>query len=689
MTPLHCAATGGNADFIHYLIDKGAKLELQNARLKTPLHVAAMNDRRDAVSVLLSRGAALETRDDYSRTALILCARERGQEATGVVLMEAGADVNAVDKFGDSALSLAAWRGKREFVDLLLEKGARTPADGEKWRGGLSLAASHGLTNLFRRLTDGGQDLKAADAPGSSLLHAAAAGGSAEIVGLLLDKGFAAARPDRFGWTPLHYAARDGRTGAARILIERGAPLDTRTIMGQTAYNVAQERRMEAVATLLAAKGADKSPIRFPVLEGDYLGQKPPEGKAELFVPGIVSSIWGLISSAVFSPDGNEVYWVPMMTYPGEIYSRGGLLMMKRVNGRWTPPDWAAFSGPNLKHDVPFFAPDGRRIYFISRRPLPGGGAAGGEGIWFADRTAAGWAEPRPIDDAVNQHAMHWKFSLDRQGNLYFGGQAPDSRGLDDIYLARFSGGKYQEPVNVGKPVNSALGENTPFSAPDGSYLLFSRQYDLWVSFRGAGNAWSEPVKLGPEVNSPSIELCPVVTADGKYLFFLSQRDGESHAYWARADVIEKARPQPGRETSSEQEEIGAIEQSIRDGIGWAKTKDFRLLYSVIANDPDFLEVHPDGKVVKGFDEFKKAEKIWASPDFKAVRYEIRDLRIKLSKSGDVAWFFCILDDINEWKGQPANWENTRWTGVLEKRDSRWVMVQQHFSSSAKSVPGY
>ncbi len=130
--------------------------------------------------------------------------------------------------------------------------------------------------------------------------------------------------------------------------------------------------------------------------------------------------------------------------------------------------------------------------------------------------------------------------------------------------------------------------------------------------------------------------------------------------------------------------ELGRIEQSIRDCIGWAKTKDFPLLYGVIADDPDFLEVHPDGAVVRGIEEFRKAEKIWASPDFKALRYEIRDLKIKVSQSGDVAWFFCLLDDINEWKGQPANWENTRWTGVLEKRDGRWVMVQQHFSFAAK-----
>lgn len=555
-TPLHYAAHGGNVELINYFIDKGAKLEIQDARHKTPLHLAAMYDRKDAVAVLLKLGAVLETRDDYERTALILCARERGQAVTGRVLVEAGADLNALDKFGDGALSLAAWRGKAEFVDLLLEKGASVPESGPKWRGMLSQAASNGLANLFRRLTDKSQDLKAVDPSGSWLLQAAAAGGSAGIVALLLDKGFDSARLDRFGWTPLHYAARDGRTDAARILIERGAPLNTRTIMGQTAYNVAMEREMEAVAGFLAEKGADKSDIRFPVLKGDYLGQTPPGDKPELFGLGIISSVWGIHSTAVFSPDGNEVYWAPMISYPGELYSRGGLLMMRRINGRWTPPAWASFSGPDFDDDVPFFSPDGKRIYFISRRPLPGEMEAGGEKIWFADRTSAGWSESQPLDPNVNSMHMHWEFSLDRQGNLYFAGQPPDSLGLQDIYLARFTGGKYEKPVNVGEPINSAAGENTPFIAPDGSYLLFERQYDLWVSFRGKDGGWSAPVKLGPDVNSPSIELCPIVTADGKYLFFLSQRDGESHAYWVRADVIEKARRLPSESAAQALESL-------------------------------------------------------------------------------------------------------------------------------------
>ena len=57
--------------------------------------------------------------------------------------------------------------------------------------------------------------------------------------------------------------------------------------------------------------------------------------------------------------------------------------------------------------------------------------------------------------------------------------------------------------------------------------------------------------------------------------------------------------------------------------------------------------------------------------------------------SGDVAWYHARLDDYNEWQGQPANWEDVRWTGVLEKRDGRWVIVQMHFSSPTdRAEPG-
>ena len=125
---------------------------------------------------------------------------------------------------------------------------------------------------------------------------------------------------------------------------------------------------------------------------------------------------------------------------------------------------------------------------------------------------------------------------------------------------------------------------------------------------------------------------------------------------------------------------IEDIEKTIRNSIGWAGDKDIDLLYNTIANDSAYLEVHPEGDIVKGIDEFKEMEKFWLSPNFTAIAYKIDDLVINLSESGTVAWFYCMLDDINEWNGQPINWENTRWTGILEKRDNNWKIVQMHFS---------
>jgi len=90
--------------------------------------------------------------------------------------------------------------------------------------------------------------------------------------------------------------------------------------------------------------------------------------------------------------------------------------------------------------------------------------------------------------------------------------------------------------------------------------------------------------------------------------------------------------------------------------------------------------VTPTERIIKRFEDVKQTVPFWMSPDFKYVRHELKDLEIKFARCGEVAWFFCILDDINTYKGEPATWENTRWTGVVEKRDGRWVVVSQHFS---------
>lgn len=539
VVPLHSLAARNNPEAIKLLLSRKASVDVQDHGGHSALHHAAMNNADAAAEALLQGGADVELRDDYKRTPLLLCARERGGPATTRILLKGGADVDARDKFGSTSLELAAWRGKKEVVDLLLDAGARIDADKPSARGLFSQAASKGLIRLFNELIKAGADPTFKMADRGTLLHAAAAGGSVNIMEVLLSKGMDISGQDIYGWTPLHYAARDGRTEAVEWLMSKGADINKRTVMGQSPFNVAEERGFDSVRTLLADKGADTGPIRFPKLKGDYLGQTPPGERPELFAPGIVSSIWGLHSTAVFSPDGDTVLWAPMVEVPGKIYSEGGIMMSERINGIWTAPKWAPFSN-GIDGDVPFFSPDGKRIYFISTQELPDGSGSGTERIWYTEKTEEGWGQPLPVNAAVNSYPHHWQFSVDAGHTLYFSSNIPQGRGGGDIYSAEYNEGIWQEPKNLGPVINTEKGEMMPFISPDGSTLLFSREYDLYISFRDKDGNWREARDLGRPINSSSIDLCPVITPDGKYLFFISQRGSESHAWWVDADFLQK-----------------------------------------------------------------------------------------------------------------------------------------------------
>ncbi len=133
---------------------------------------------------------------------------------------------------------------------------------------------------------------------------------------------------------------------------------------------------------------------------------------------------------------------------------------------------------------------------------------------------------------------------------------------------------------------------------------------------------------------------------------------------------------------SNDEAEKAAVSQVIENSIGWASNKDRAVLYNSLAQDSTFFIFHPDSaSTINGFDQFQVlVERVFMNDKFKATGFAIRDLEIQFSRTGTVAWYRAILDDHGEWDGQPSSWVNTRWTGVLEKRDGHWVIAQMHFS---------
>ena len=139
----------------------------------------------------------------------------------------------------------------------------------------------------------------------------------------------------------------------------------------------------------------------------------------------------------------------------------------------------------------------------------------------------------------------------------------------------------------------------------------------------------------------------------------------------------------PAGDRSADKAEVKKV---IEASIGWALDKDLPLLFSSMAQDSAFFIFHPDSaSTIEGFDAFRRyAERVFMNDAFKATGFEIKDLGVTFSESGTVAWFHAYLDDHGEWKGQPVSWINARWTGVLEKRGGKWVIVQMHFSFPEK-----
>jgi len=268
-----------------------------------------------------------------------------------------------------------------------------------------------------------------------------------------------------------------------------------------------------------------------PRLSGDYFEQKPPGPIPELFGDGIVSTGHHEHSSPIYSPDMLHLF------YSIADNAQHVILYRHRQEGLWSEPVVAPFSGV-YSDDRPVFTPDGKYLYFESKRPLPGVSDSESWRWWKSELTDVGWTEAQ-LDTVLSAYELS-SLMFAPNNDIYFSAVYDDGFGRADIYVTRFTDGHYGEPENLGSAINSTGVDDGPCLAPDGSYLLFSRNYDLYISYSDKKGKWSEPLNLGKPINSPGLEICPIVTPDGKYLFFLSQRGGESHIWWVDAGFIKK-----------------------------------------------------------------------------------------------------------------------------------------------------
>ena len=284
---------------------------------------------------------------------------------------------------------------------------------------------------------------------------------------------------------------------------------------------------------LVFSANSQSEQAEFPILEGPYLGQKPPGIKPEIFAPGIVST--GLYTrDLAITKDGSEIYFCISDAVATAI------LVTKLVNKRWTEPVIAPFSGKGYFDFEPHISPDVEMFFFLSNRPPQGKEPMAGwfyQKIWVMNRTTTGWSEPQLVDEPVSSEENEFFPSVTNENVLYFTRSSKNSK--IRIYRSGFENGKYKDPeiLPFDIPENGML--FNAFISPKEDFLITCAQgidstnvdQDYYISFRTPDNRWSKLIKFGPEINTPGDNAnSAFISPDGKYLFFSSSRKDPSRS---------------------------------------------------------------------------------------------------------------------------------------------------------------
>jgi ketosteroid isomerase-like protein len=123
-----------------------------------------------------------------------------------------------------------------------------------------------------------------------------------------------------------------------------------------------------------------------------------------------------------------------------------------------------------------------------------------------------------------------------------------------------------------------------------------------------------------------------------------------------------------------------AVNSVLDQWIQMVDTENSELFSKLMAHDPDMVSFGTDAaERWVGYESAQNAvKKVFES--IEESKGTSRERVIVVHKSGEVAWWSEFLDWTGKAQGESFALEGTRLTGVMEKRNENWVIVQVHSS---------
>lgn len=142
------------------------------------------------------------------------------------------------------------------------------------------------------------------------------------------------------------------------------------------------------------------------------------------------------------------------------------------------------------------------------------------------------WGSIRSVGPAINKpDSWEGQPSISANGDrLYFSSNREGGQGGLDIYMSRLKpDGTWGEPENLGSTINTPGNEKSPFIHSDSRTLYFASDghpgmggYDIFYAHQGDNLEYDEPVNIGYPINKTSDQLGLFVDLTGTTAYFNS-----------------------------------------------------------------------------------------------------------------------------------------------------------------------